>query len=55
MDKGKSNWKGNPAVINIKDWVTMQLPTLGKPGHKDDEKGQIQILRCNGAGLGMGR
>ena len=42
VDKGKSNWKGNPAVINIKDWVTMQLPTSGKPGHKDDEKGQIQ-------------
>jgi manganese oxidase len=41
VDKGKSNWKGNPAVINIKDWVEMQLPTQGKPGHKDDEKGQI--------------
>ena len=41
VDKGKSNWKSNPAVINIKDWVEMQLPTSGKPGHKDDEKGQI--------------
>ncbi|MEK7869298.1 MAG: multicopper oxidase domain-containing protein, partial [Nitrospirota bacterium] len=41
-DKGKSNWKGNPAVINIKDWVAMQMPTMGKPGHKDDEKGQTQ-------------
>ncbi|MEW6545210.1 MAG: multicopper oxidase domain-containing protein [Nitrospirota bacterium] len=42
VDKGKSNWKSNPAVINIKDWVAMQLPPQGKPGHKDDEKGQIQ-------------
>src|SRR6476659_8760643 len=41
VDKGKSNWKGNPATITIKDWVEMQLPTPGKPGHKDDEKGQI--------------
>ncbi|WP_447973410.1 multicopper oxidase domain-containing protein [Nitrospira sp. Kam-Ns4a] len=41
VEKGKSNWKSNPAVINIKDWVEMQLPPQGKPGHKDDEKGQI--------------
>ena len=41
VDKGKSNWKSNPATITIKDWVEMQLPTQGKPGHKDDEKGQI--------------
>lgn len=41
VDKGKSNWKSSPAVITIKDWVEMQLPTQGKPGHKDDEKGQI--------------
>jgi manganese oxidase len=41
VDKGKSNWKGDPAVITIKDWVEMQLPPQGKPGHKDDEKGQI--------------
>ena len=40
VDKGKTNWKSNPAVVNIKDWVEMQLPTQGKPGHKDDEKGQ---------------
>ena len=40
IDKGKSNWKTNPATITIKDWVEMQLPTMGKPGHKDDEKGQ---------------
>ena len=42
VEKGKTNWKGNPAVVTIKDWVEMQLPTQGKPGHKDDEKGQIQ-------------
>jgi len=41
VEKGKSNWKSNPAVITIKDWVEMQLPPQGKPGHKDDEKGQI--------------
>jgi hypothetical protein len=42
VEKGKSNWKTNPAVVNIKDWVSMQFPPQGKPGHKDDEKGQIQ-------------
>ncbi len=41
IDKGKSNWATNPAVITIKDWVEMQMPTMGKPGHKDDEKGQL--------------
>ena len=42
VDKGqKSNWKSNPAVVNIKDWVEMYLPPFGKPGHTDDEKGQI--------------
>jgi len=41
IEKGKTNWKSNPVVVTIKDWVEMQLPTMGKPGHKDDEKGQI--------------
>src|SRR6184192_583456 len=41
VEKGKTNWKSNPAVVTIQDWVEMQLPTQGKPGHKDDEKGQI--------------
>ncbi len=41
VDKGKTDWKSNPAVVTIKDWVEMQLPTMGKPGHKDDERGQI--------------
>jgi len=42
VEKGKTNWKSNPAVVTIKDWVEMQLPTQGKPGHKDDEVGQIK-------------
>ena len=41
VEKGKSNWKSDPAVVNIKEWVEIQLPAQGKPGHKDDEKGQI--------------
>ena len=54
-DKGKSNWTTNPATITVKDWVEMQMPTMGKPGHKDDEKGQACVLRCHGVGLGLGR
>jgi hypothetical protein len=41
VGKGKSNWKAEPAVVNIKDWVEMQLSNQGKPGHADDEKGQL--------------
>ena len=41
VEKGKSNWQSDPAVVNIKEWVEIQLPAQGKPGHKDDEKGQI--------------
>ncbi|HJU05229.1 MAG TPA: multicopper oxidase domain-containing protein [Nitrospiraceae bacterium] len=41
VEKGKTDWKSNPAVVTIKDWVGMMLPAQGKPGHKDDEKGQI--------------
>jgi manganese oxidase len=41
VEKGKTNWKADPAVVNIKEWVEIQLPTQGKPGHKDDERGQI--------------
>ena len=37
----KTNWKADPAIVNIKDWVEMYLPAQGKPGHTDDEKGQI--------------
>ncbi len=39
-DKGKTDWKASPAVVTVKDWVDMQLPPQGKPGHKDDELGQ---------------
>ncbi|CAI4033974.1 putative Manganese oxidase [Nitrospira tepida] len=39
--KQKSNWKADPVVVNIKDWVEMFVPAQGKPGHTDDEKGQI--------------
>ena len=41
VENGKTNWKADPAVVNIKEWVEIQLPAQGKPGHKDDEKGQI--------------
>jgi len=42
VGSGKSNWKAEPAVVNIKDWVEMQLSNQGKPGHKDDELGQLK-------------
>ncbi len=42
VKKGKSNWKTNPAVVTLFDWVEMQLPTRGRPGHKADEVGQIK-------------
>jgi hypothetical protein len=42
VGEGKSNWKAKPAVVNIKDWVEMQLTNQGKPGHKDDELGQMK-------------
>lgn len=41
VEKGKTNWNADPAVVNIKEWVEIQLPAQGKPGHKDDERGQI--------------
>lgn len=41
VDKGKSNWNANPAVVNIKDWVEMQISNQGKPGNTDDELGQL--------------
>ncbi len=39
--KGKTNWKSDPAVVTVKDWVEIQLPTMGQPGHTADEKKQI--------------
>ncbi|GJL63531.1 MAG: hypothetical protein NPIRA04_21850 [Nitrospirales bacterium] len=41
IEKGKSEWNADPVVVTIKDWVSMQLPTPGQPGHTDDERGQI--------------
>ncbi len=42
VDKSqKTNWKSDPIIVNVKDWVEMYLPAQGKPGHVDDEKGQI--------------
>ncbi|MDR4485063.1 MAG: hypothetical protein R3B95_17965 [Nitrospirales bacterium] len=41
IEKGTTDWKANPAVVTVKDWVEMQLPPQGKPGHKDDEREQI--------------
>ena len=40
-EKGKTNWKSEPAQVTLKDWVSMQLTNPGKPGHKDDELGQL--------------
>ena len=42
VGSGKSNWKADPAVVTIQDWVSMQLSNPGKPGHKDDELGQLK-------------
>ena len=41
IEKGKSDWKATPAVVTLKDWVEMQMPNQGKPGHAEDERGQI--------------
>lgn len=38
----KTNWQSDPAVVRIYDWVEMQLPTRGLPGHVEDEVGQIK-------------
>jgi hypothetical protein len=37
----KTNWKSDPVIVNIKDWVEMFVPAQGQPGHTTDEKGQI--------------
>ena len=42
VDKSqKTNWKSDPVIVNIKDWVEMFVPAAGQPGHTNDEKGQI--------------
>ena len=40
ITKDKTDWKANPAKVSVKDWVEMQLPPQGKPGHKNTEKEQ---------------
>lgn len=42
IENGKSNWKSDPAVVTLYDWVEMQLPTRGQPGHTSDEIGQLK-------------
>ena len=41
-ESGKTDWKAEPPVVTLKDWVSMQLSNQGKPGHKDDELGQLK-------------
>ena len=42
VDKSqKTNWKSDPVIVNIKDWVEMFVPAAGQPGHTNDEKAQI--------------
>ena len=42
VDKSqRTNWKSDPVIVNIKDWVEMFVPAQGQPGHTNDEKGQI--------------
>ncbi len=42
VDKSqKTNWKSDPVIVNVKDWVEMFVPAQGKPGHTDSEKDQI--------------
>lgn len=36
----KTDWKANPPVVSIKDWVGMLLPTQGLPGGTTDEHKQ---------------
>ncbi|QPJ62594.1 MAG: hypothetical protein G3M70_12215 [Candidatus Nitronauta litoralis] len=41
VGSGDSKWDQDVPVVNIHDWVKQMLPPQGKPGHTDDEKGQI--------------
>jgi manganese oxidase len=42
IETGKTDWKADPALVTVKDWVEMQLPPQGKPGHKEDEMDQTR-------------
>ncbi len=37
----KTDFSATPQQISVTDWVTAMMPPQGKPGHKDDERGQI--------------
>ena len=36
----KTDWKANPPVVSVKEWVAMLLPTQGLPGGTTDEHKQ---------------
>lgn len=40
LEKGKTDWKATPPRVSVKDWIAMQLPPQGRPGHTDDEMKQ---------------
>jgi hypothetical protein len=42
IEKGKTDWKASPAIVTLKDWVEMQFPPQGLPGHKKDEREQTR-------------
>ncbi|MCS6265168.1 MAG: multicopper oxidase domain-containing protein [Nitrospira sp.] len=42
IEKGKTDWKASPALVTLKDWVEMQFPPQGLPGHKKDEREQTR-------------
>lgn len=42
IEKGKTDWKASPALVTVKDWVEMQFPPQGLPGHKKDEREQTK-------------
>ena len=42
VESGTTDWKTDPPVVTLKDWVSMQLSNQGKPGHQDDELGQLK-------------
>ena len=44
VEKGKTDWKADPAIVTLKDWVEMQFPPQGLPGHKKDERDQTRSM-----------
>jgi len=40
----KTDWKADPAVVSIKDWVEMLLPAPGVPAGTDDEHKQAVAM-----------